>query len=427
MKTLNIGLLGLGTVGCGVVDILTKNQDIFIKRTGKRARIQSACVRNISKSRPVNLGSICLTDNPFDILHDPKIHTVVEVMGGDSAYPFICEALRQRKHVVTANKLVVSTYKMELIECAKRQKVGFYFEASVGGGIPIIHALNVGYSANRIQSIYGILNGTTNYILTKMDEAHKSFRGVLKEAQKLGFAEADPAMDISGLDAAYKLDILAAVAFKANVSLPQIYYEGIESVGLKDILYAKEFGYTIKLLAIGRRLKEDFLSFKVYPALIPLSHPLAHVRNENNAIFISGDAVGDGMIYGKGAGGLPTASAIVADIIDIAIKHSEDFQHNCEEQLYPAAIYPMEETVSQFYLRLRVKDRYSVLENIARVFGQNKVSLLKVIQKDRVGSDAELVIVTHRVKEKNMKQAIADLKALFSVKTLFSVLRLELT
>ncbi len=332
---LNIGLLGLGTVGSGVLDILQKNADILKQRTGKSYHVSHALVRNLTKKR-ANTNGLVLTDNSQDITQNPDIDLVVEVMGGEAAYPLIKEALQQKKHVVTANKEVVSKYKTELISLARENGVGLFFEAAVGGSIPIVQSLKIGYSANRISAIYGILNGTTNFILTKIEEEQKNFDVVLKEAQDLGFAEADPTMDISGLDAAYKLDILAAVAFKVKTSLENIHYEGIETITLTDILYAKQFGYRIKLLAVGRRSRDNRLCFKVHPCLIPMTHPLASVRNEYNALFIAGDAIGEAMLYGKGAGSEPTASAVISDVIDLACHHLDSETNDKEEALQDA-------------------------------------------------------------------------------------------
>ncbi|NBV42791.1 homoserine dehydrogenase, partial [bacterium] len=278
--TIKIGLLGLGNVGTGVVHILNENKKLIRRRTGKTLEIKSIAVRDASKQRPMTLDGIHITTDAESVIVDPEIQIIVEVMGGEyPAYDYICAALNAGKYVVTANKEVVSKHKHTFFELAMKNKVDIYYEASVGGGIPLIRTLKVGLAANQIEALYGIVNGTTNYILTKLEDGNKGFNEVVSDAQALGFAEADPTMDVSGLDSAYKLSILASVAFKADVSVSDLYYEGIESITKTDMTYAQELGYTIKLLAVGRALKNNQLTFKVHPTMIPVRHPLAGVRN----------------------------------------------------------------------------------------------------------------------------------------------------
>jgi homoserine dehydrogenase len=422
---INIGIIGSGNVGTGVIDILQKNGDYFFQKTGKRINIKKVAVKNIDKKRSYELEAINFTTDPMEIINDPEIQVVIEVIGGENpAYEYICQALKNKKHVVTANKEVVAKHKTTFFKLANENGVRIRFEASVGGGIPLIHALKIGYAANKIQSVHGILNGTTNFILTKIEEEQRDFNDVLQDAQRLGFAEADPTMDISGLDVAYKLNILAAVAFNIDVNLSDIYYEGIENISLTDITYAKEFNYKIKLVAIGTRSAEDKLSFKVHPLMIPSTHPLAVVRNEFNALFINGDAVGESMLYGKGAGALPTGSAVISDMVDL-ISCVE--QNLAEEKVLlnssQNGLIPFEETSSEYYLRLLVEDSYGVLEKIAGVLRKNEISISKLIQKNQSNSEAELVIVTHTAKEKNMAAAIKEFDSLQVIKDLYSLIR----
>ncbi len=411
-KTIKIGLLGLGNVGAGVVQILDENRALIRRRTGKDLQVKTVVVRDASKERSVGLAGINVSTDAMAMIADPEIKVIVEVMGGEyPAYDFICEALKRGKYVVTANKEVISKHKKTFFELAKAHQSDIYFEAAVGGGIPLIRTLKVGLAANKIESLYGIVNGTTNYILTKLAEDGKEFDTVIKDAQALGFAEADPSMDVSGLDTAYKLSILAAVAFKVDISVADIPYEGIESISLKDMKYADELGYTVKLLAIGRATKSNQLSFKVHPTMVPLHHPLAAVRNEFNAVFIVGNAVGESLLSGRGAGSSPTGSAIVSDLIDIAFDETHNASaRNLEYGFDSVNLAPMVETFSQFYIRLLAMDTPGALAKIATILGHGDISISKIMQKDRVGGAAEIVIVTHSVLEQNMTDALTALR-----------------
>ncbi len=426
-----IGVLGLGNVGAGVLEVLDRNADVLTQRTGKRLVVKTVLVHDLHKKRSVSLGSATLTVNAEDILNDPDIRIVVEVMGGEQpAYDYICAALRAGKYVVTANKEVVSKHKKTFFELARKHHTDIYFEASVGGGIPIIRSLKVGYAANQVKAFYGILNGTTNYILTQISEKNQSFEVALKTAQELGFAEADPTMDVSGLDTAYKLSILAAVALKSEVQVSDISYEGIEKVTLHDIRHAREMGYAIKLLAIGQQTGRGGISLRVHPTMIPLSHPLAHVRNELNALFMVGDMVGEAMLLGRGAGSLPTGSAVVSDIVDIvfdmAYEEPKRTQRNLEPHYEGAVLVDAGTVASQFYIRLWVADAPGTLAKLAAILGEWDISISKMMQQSVKNEVAELIIVTHSVLEKKMRQALSQIETLPEVKDIASLLHVGL-
>jgi len=410
-KIVKIGILGLGNVGASVVRILVENSEMLYRRTGYRIEVKTAVVRSLEKTRSIDVDGGLVSTDPSDVLEDPEISIVVEAMGGEiPAYEYICRALNSKKYVVTANKEVVAKYKREFIELAKKNNVDIYFEAAVGGGIPIIRSLKVGYSANKIQRMVGILNGTTNYVLTHVEEDEQEFGEVVKKAQKLGFAEADPTMDLNGMDVAYKINILAAVAFKVDVEMEHILVEGIESITLVDINYAKSLGYKIKLLAIGQRFPDDRLLFKVHPTMIEFSHALASVREEFNAVYLTGDMVGEAMLYGKGAGGLPTGSAIVSDIVGILCQDLRPSKHNLEEDIYPAKRMLIEDTVSRFYLRLTVENSPGVLAKLTEILSKNKINLQQIHQKPISDLQAEIVILTDLTSEKSMKEARSQMK-----------------
>ncbi|RAP30740.1 homoserine dehydrogenase [Candidatus Marinamargulisbacteria bacterium SCGC AG-343-D04] len=423
---INIGLIGFGNVGKSVFDIFAENGDLISNRIGQPIHIKKIAVRSIEKYSSQVPDPSLLTDSVDDILQDPDIDIVVEVMGGDQpAYNFITQALTHKKHVVTANKEVVSKHKRHFFQCAKEHGVDIYFEAAVGGGIPIIRSLKVGFSANNITAFYGIVNGTTNYILTKIQEEGKDFNTVLKTAQELGFAEADPTMDISGLDAAYKCVILAAVAFKIDVQLDSVYYEGIESISLKDIQYADELGFRIKLLAIGNRIDPDTFSLHVHPTLIPKEHPLSSVRNEFNATYIVGDQVGESMLMGKGAGGSPTASAVISDIIDISFNLSQSVSYrNLETRFSDAQVQSFDAHECQVYFRLSVKNTPGVLEQVSLQFSKHSISIEKIIQKEMIDDRADVVIITSPMSESTSRLLQENILSLDSCHQISSVLRL---
>lgn len=424
-KVINIGLIGMGTVGTGVVKILSNNDQGILQKVGTPVVIKKIMVRQLGKVRNVDVGAEFTTDIN-DIINDQDIDIVIEVMGGiEPAKDYIIKALQAGKHVITANKDVVAKFGHEILEVAAENKVDFLFEASVAGGIPIIRPLKQCLAANKISEVVGIINGTTNYMLTKMTNEGLDFNSVLAEAQAKGYAEADPTADVGGLDAARKIAILASIAFGSRVSIDDVYVEGITNISTEDIGYAKELGYVIKLLAIAKD-DERGIDVRVHPAFIPAIHPLASVHDVFNAIYIKGDAVGETMFYGRGAGEMPTASAVVADLIDVArnIKHNANSRILCtcfEEKSF----CPVEKTESPYYIRLLVEDKPGVLAAIAGAFGAQQVSLHSVIQKSKVNSCAELVLITNQVADASLRLAISTLSGLSVVNKVCNVIRVE--
>lgn len=399
-ETVNIGMLGMGTVGGGVASIIEGGGEALAGKTGIELRLQRVLVRDLSRSRAVALPPHLFTNDSAAVIEDPSIDIIVELIGGiEPARTLISAALREKKSVVTANKDLMARYGRELLQLARQQGQNIYYEASVGGGIPLIRPLKRCLVANRIERMIGIINGTTNYILTRMSLEGMDFRGALEKARELGFAEADPTSDLEGRDAAYKLTILAEIAFNCSLSPDDFSVQGIGGVTASDIFYARELGYTIKLLAAAEQ-KPAGLALGVYPALVPLSHPLATVHDEFNAIFITGDLTGDLMFYGRGAGARPTAGAVVADIIDAvcSMRGSDAVGLPLNDKrsvtpLSPAALS------SQFYVRLLARDRPGVFGALATTFGEEGVSLDMIIQKRREEGVAEIVLVTHDVNE----------------------------
>ena len=424
-KIVHVGLLGMGTVGTGVVKILTNNAHDILQKVGMPVNIKRIMVRQLDKSRDVDCNAE-FTTNIDDIIDDKEIDIVVELIGGTQpAKDYILRALRAGKHVITANKDVVAKFGHEILLVAEENKVDFLFEASVAGGIPIIRPLKQCLAANKISEVVGIINGTTNYMLTKMTNEGLDFDSVLAEAQAKGYAEADPTADVGGLDAARKIAILASIAFNSRVTIDDVYVEGITNISKADIGYAKEFGYVIKLLGIAKD-DEQGIDVRVHPAFIPVTHPLASVNDVFNAIYIKGDAVGETMFYGRGAGQMPTASAVVADIIDVArnIKHHSNGRILCtcfEEKSF----CPVEQTESPYYIRLLVDDKPGVLAAIAGAFGAQLVSLHSVIQKSKVTNCAELVLITNQVVDSNLRLAINTLQSLPVVNKVCNVIRVE--
>ena len=424
---LKIGLLGLGNVGLSVVDILSSHSHHLKERTGTDIQLKSILVRDTQKKREISLSDYHVTSNADDILLDPEIDIVIEVMGGEEpALSYIKTALENKKYVVTANKEVVSKHKETFFKLAKDNGVDIYYEAAVGGGIPLIRALKVGFAANKIQSFFGILNGTTNYILSKIAEDQADFDVVLKQAQDLGFAEADPTMDITGLDAAHKLVILSAVVFNANLQVDQVFYEGIESITLTDIQRAAELGYVIKLLAIGKRIDNSTISCRVHPLMIPDSHLLAAIKNESNALFVDGDYVGEALLSGKGAGGNPTGSAVISDVIDIAFDREHLSRRNLEDTFKPVDLLSMDKTMTQYYFRLQVLDEPGVFEKVSKVFADHSISLSKISQKESSEGLAEIVLVTHKIQEKSLALLRTDLDSLNVIQSISSMIRVGL-
>ena len=422
-KIVQIGLLGFGTVGTGVVRVLTDNSQLIAQRAGTAITIKKILVRDLNKKRALSTAAEMTTD-PAAVIGDPEIDIVVELLGGEEpARTLMLEALNRGKHVVTANKDVMAKYGRELFEAAEKNNVNLLFEASVGGGIPIIRPLKRCLAANRISEVMGIVNGTTNYMLDKMTAEGMDFATVLAEAQAKGYAEADPTADVGGLDAARKIAILASIAFGTRVRLDDVSVEGITKIEPEDIDYGRELGYVIKLLAIAQETDKG-VNARVHPAFIPTTHPLAAVRDAFNAIFIRGDAVGDAMFYGRGAGSLPTASAVCADIMEAA----RDIVHNSSNRILCTCfeekrISPISETESPYYIRLLAEDKPGVMAAIAGAVGAQQVSLNSVIQKRRVGTRAEIVLITYKVKDEDLQLAVQTLSGLSVVNKVSTVIR----
>ncbi|MEW6447088.1 MAG: homoserine dehydrogenase [Bacillota bacterium] len=425
MNAIGIGLLGLGTVGRGVYRVLQNNRELIAARLGAQLEVVKVLVRDKGKDRGIPVPSEILTTDPAGVLEDPGVSIVVEVMGGiEPARRYVLEALSRGKSVVTANKDMLAVCGQELFAGAAASGADLFFEASVAGGIPVIKILKEALVGNRILEVIGIINGTTNYILTKMSNEGADFDTVLREAQEKGYAEADPTSDIEGFDAARKIAILASIAFNTRVTLDDVYVEGITRIKPEDIRYARELGYVIKLLGIAREAP-DGIEVRVHPALVSHAHPLASVSDVFNAVFVRGDAVGDTMFYGRGAGELPTASAVVGDVITAARNIRCGVRGilgcTCFESKPVRQIGTVE---SCYYLRLQVVDRPGVLAGIAGAFGNNGVSLAAVMQKT-TGVIAELVLVTHRVREANLRAAVEELRCLPTVEAVANIIRVE--
>lgn len=424
---IGVGLLGCGTVGSGVVKLLEKNKETIAKRSGDNIIIKRILELDLNKCLDLGLDEELISQDFEEILQDDEIDIVVELMGGiEPAFTYIIEAMKKGKHVVSANKDLIAVKGRELFDAAKENNVDFYFEASVAGGIPIIYSLKQSLAGNQIQEVIGILNGTTNYILSKMCREGREYEEVLAEAQDMGYAEADPSADVYGLDAARKIAILSSIAFNSRVTLDDVYVEGITSITPADIKYAAELGFVIKLLAIAKESEEGEIQTRVHPAFLPKNHPLAAVNDVFNAVFVQGDAVGEIMHYGRGAGQMPTASAVVGDIIEIVrnIIHNISTRIGCtcyEEK----AILDIAELNAQFYIRMTVTDRPGVLAGIAGVFGNNNVSIASVLQKTNEQDMAELIMITHKVREQDLRDSLTVLKGMSIVGEINSVIRLE--
>ena len=423
-ESIKIALLGAGTVGGGVVRALSMNAEQIMARAGAQIEIKTILVRDAKKYRS-ELSGITLTDNFDAIIHDKEISIVVEVMGGiHPAKDYMLRAMDAGKHVVTANKDVIAEYLTELYAAANENGVDFLYEASVGGGIPIIKPLKECLTANRITEVMGVVNGTTNYMLTKMTEKHISYDAVLRRAQEKGYAEANPSADVDGLDAARKAAILASLAFDTVVGLEDVSVEGISHITEDDIEYGVNLGYAIKLLAVGRDT-EDGIDIRVHPVFLPQTHPLASVKGVFNAIFVRGNIIGEAMFYGRGAGSLPTASAVTADIIEIVRDIVSGTAGRIKYKIgQKKKLCPVEKTKSSYYLRLVVVDEPGVLGEIATTFGKVEVSLKSVIQARQTEDGyAEIVAVTHIVTHAAASRAVEALKALSVVREVRSLIR----
>ena len=430
MKIVKIALLGLGNVGRGVWLILNSNKEELMKRSGYEIEVSKILVRDINKNRGLDIPSDILTTDFNDIIEDDSIKIIVEVMGGiEPAREYMLAAMDRKKHIVTANKMLIATGGDELFEKADKEGVKFNYEASVAGGIPIINGINESLTANKVERLYGIVNGTTNYILTKMNYDNLSFDNALKEAQEKGYAEADPTSDIEGYDSQYKLAILSSLAFGTKIKVEDVFREGITKIEAVDMEYAKEFKKVIKLLAIVKD-NDGKLELRVHPTMIPESHPLANVNDSFNAVLIRGNAVGDLMFYGRGAGDLPTGSAVVSDIVSMLRSNIEidNLIPVVKNNLWNKEINDIKEINSKYYIRLSVEDRAGVLGELSSAFAVENVSLHSVIQK---GIDSKnenkitLVLVTHNCKEGNVQNAINSICKLSSVYKVSSLIRIE--
>ncbi len=433
MKPINVGLLGIGTVGGGTFNVLSRNEAEITRRAGRPIRITKVADKNLELARQVTAGRAQLTDDAFSVVTDPDIDIVVELIGGCGiAKELVLKAIASGKHVVTANKALLAIHGNEIFAAAHEKGVMVAFEAAVAGGIPIIKAVREGLTANRIQWIAGIINGTTNFILSEMRDKGLSFDVVLKEAQRLGYAEADPTFDIEGVDAAHKITILSALAFGIPMQFDKAHIEGISQLDADDIKYAEQLGYRIKLLGITRR-RPDGIELRVHPTLIPTKRLIANVEGAMNAVLVQGDAVGATLYYGKGAGAEPTASAVIADLVDVTRMHTADSEHRVPHLAFqPGAvedtpILPLSEVETSYYLRLRVEDKPGVLADITRILADQQISIDAMIQREPAEgeSQTDIIMLTHITREKNVDAAIVKIEALPVVKKKVIRLRME--
>lgn len=425
-EKLGIGILGCGTVGSGVIKLLQEKSQLFAHRSEIELEVRKILVRDPERVRE-GVDPDLLTTEAEEILHDPEIQIVVEVMGGvNPAKAYLLEALQSGKHVVTANKALLAQHGAELFDAASESGVALHFEAAVAGGIPIISALKRGLVSNTLRSVYGIINGTTNYILSAMTEEGRDFDEVLKEAQAQGYAESDPTDDVEGFDAAYKLAILASLIFNKRMDVRQIHRVGIQRISAQDIAYAKQFGYTIKLLAIAKRTPNG-LEARVNPTMIPAGHPLASVNGVYNALLVQGDAVGDLMFYGRGAGQMPTASAVVSDILNIAVELDAppNLLMGCQHSSEVAQLSSPDHVINRYYLRIQTEDKSGVLGHIGHLLGKEDISIHTLIQTKHRPGEAEIVLITHPVSELKLRQAVAELRKLETTREIDSIIRVE--
>ncbi|MDP2195483.1 MAG: homoserine dehydrogenase [Rhodocyclaceae bacterium] len=433
MKPINVGLLGIGTVGGGTFTVLTRNAAEIARRAGRPIQIGIVADKNLELARQVTGGRCKLTDDAFAVVSDPEVDIVVELIGGYGiAKELVLKAIENGKHVVTANKALLAVHGNEIFAAAQKKGVMVAFEAAVAGGIPIIKALREGLTANRIEWIAGIINGTTNFILSEMRDKGLAFDVVLKEAQRLGYAEADPTFDIEGIDAAHKLTIMSAIAFGIPMQFNRAYIEGISQLDAVDIKYAEQLGYRIKLLGITKRTP-DGVELRVHPTLIPAKRLIANVEGAMNAVLVQGDAVGATLYYGKGAGAEPTASAVIADLVDITRMHTADPEHRVPhlafqpDQLVDLKVLPISEVTTGYYLRMGVEDKPGVLADITRILADQEISIDAMIQREPAEGEqqTDIIMLTHRVREKQVDAAIAQIEALPVVTGKIVRLRLE--
>ncbi|WP_029421018.1 homoserine dehydrogenase [Alicyclobacillus macrosporangiidus] len=418
-----VGLLGCGTVGSGVVELMNRRQSKIADMTGLRPVIKKILVRQVDKPRPVELAPGLVTDKPAEVLEDPSIRIVIETIGGiEPARTYILQAIAAGKHVVTANKDLIAMHGAEILDAAERHGVDVFYEAAVGGAIPLIRPLTEQMTANEISDLLGIINGTTNYILTQMTETGADFADALAEAQRLGYAEADPSSDVDGLDAARKLAILASIAFHARVTLDDVQVAGIRSISAQDVRFADELGCVIKLLATGSD-RAGVLSLHVRPALVSKQHPLAHVSGPFNALFVRGDAAGDLMFFGRGAGSLPTASSVMGDVIEVLRVIRLGVSGRVSRMYVPdKRVDPLHRAPARHYLRLTAADKPGVFAAIASIFGVHNVSMETVLQKRGQGNAADIVIVTHATEPAPLANVVRGLRALPQVEAVHNVM-----
>lgn len=433
MKPIKVGLLGLGTVGSGTFNVLKRNQEEIMRRAGRSIEISMVAVRNIERAKEITKGEVEIVTDGNLVVNHPDIDIVVELIGGnDIAKDLVLKAIANGKHVVTANKALIAKHGNEVFKAAQDKGVMVAFEAAVAGGIPIIKALREGLTANRIQWIAGIINGTTNFILSEMRDKGLDFATVLKQAQALGYAEADPTFDIEGVDAAHKLTIMASIAFGIPTQFDKAYVEGITKLEATDIEYAEQLGYRIKLLGITKR-SEAGIELRVHPTLIPEKRLIANVEGAMNAVLVQGDAVGATLYYGKGAGSEPTASSVIADVVDITRLASADPEHRVPylafqpNALSDLTVLPISEVYTSYYLRMRVEDKPGVLADVTKILAEFSISIDAMLQKEpgEGESKTDIIMLTHQTQEKNIDAAIARIEALSSVSGKVTKLRLE--
>ncbi|GLC92398.1 homoserine dehydrogenase [Cupriavidus sp. TA19] len=433
MNPIKVGLLGIGTVGSGTFNVLKRNQEEIRRRAGRGIEIAVVADLNTERARELTNGEVEIVSDAHQVVTRPDIDIVIELIGGYGvARELVLKAIENGKHVVTANKALLAVHGNEIFEAARKKGVIVAFEAAVAGGIPIIKALREGLTANRIQWIAGIINGTTNFILSEMRDKGLDFDVVLKEAQQLGYAEADPTFDIEGVDAAHKVTLMSAIAFGMPVQFDRAHVEGITRLSATDIKYAEELGYRIKLLGITRR-RDDGVELRVHPTLVPAARLIANVEGAMNAVLVQGDAVGATLYYGKGAGAEPTASAVIADLVDVTRLHTADPNHRVPhlafqpDELSSVPVLPIEEINSSYYLRMRVADETGVLAEITRILAEGGISIDAMLQKEsREGEpQTDIIILTHITREKHVNAAIAKIEALPTVLSAVTRLRME--
>ena len=433
MKPINVGLLGIGTVGGGTWQVLARNREEISRRAGRDIRISVVADKEVDKAKKLTAGAARVVGDAFAVVRDPEVDIVIELIGGYTvAKDLVLAAIEAGKHVVTANKALLATHGNEIFAAAQKKGVMVAFEGAVAGGIPIIKALREGLTANRIEWIAGIINGTSNFILSEMRDKGLAFDAVLKEAQKLGYAEADPTFDIEGVDAGHKLTIMSAIAFGIPMQFDKCYQEGISKLTQADIRYAEQLGYRIKLLGITKRTEQG-VELRVHPTLIPTKRLIANVEGVMNAVLVKGDAVGPTMYYGAGAGAEPTGSAVVADLVDITRLHTADPEHRVPhlafqpDRMSSLKVLPMDEVVTSYYLRMQVEDKPGVLADITRILADGMISIDAMVQREpQEGEEqVDIIMLTHQTKEKQVNAAIAKIEKLPVVTGKVTRIRLE--